>query len=301
MTDQMIIWMIGVDGSRWDLSGPDAGLQGVELRPGPKRLIDAPAKTFWVQGAARMHYQGKQFERRDPTFAVNIVGDNPSHWRDIDSRFRMALGMYDDEFAIYNQTGADIRRLDLRLLSEPVPWENGPWESGRDPHLYSASTLLINAAASQQFWYGPDLEFEWELESGTAGGTSFPVENLGDVVVWPRWFVTAPGAWILPDYSWGQELAYQRPLLADVIRKVPVPVLLPGEDCDVWVDPDEEPYVAANGAPVWARAGGNGMLYPIAPHTKSTSVPVTVTGANPGAAVTLTIPRRYSRPLGVTL
>ncbi|WP_218721383.1 hypothetical protein [Nocardia sp. MH4] len=273
----------------------------MELRPGPKRLIDAPAKTFWVQGAARMHYQGRQFERRDPTFAVNIVGENPSHWRDIDSRFRMALGMYDNEFAMYNQTGADVRRLDLRLLSDPVPWENGPWESGRDPHLYSASTLLINAAASQQFWYGPDIELEWELESGTSGGVNFDVENLGDVVVWPRWFVTAPGAWILPDYSWGQELAYQRPLLADVIRKVPVPVLLPGEDCDVWVDPDEEPYVAANGAPVWARAGGNGMLYPIAPHTKSTSVPVTVTGANPGAAVTLTIPRRYSRPLGVTL
>ena len=37
----MIIWLRGVDGSRWDLSGPDAGMQGVELRPGPKRIIEA--------------------------------------------------------------------------------------------------------------------------------------------------------------------------------------------------------------------------------------------------------------------
>lgn len=260
MTDQMHIWLKGVDGSRWDLSGPGAGTQGVEMRPGPKRLIDAPAKTFWIQGAQRQFYQGKQFERRDPTFAVNILADTAAEWRDIDSRFRMALGMYDGEFQVVVEVGSDVRRLDMRLLSDPVPWENGQWE-GKDPHLYGASTLLINAAAAQSFWYAEDLTFQWELASGTSGGTTFDVQNHGDVIVWPRWFVTAPGAWVLPDYSWGQELAYQRPPLADVIRKVPIPVLVAGEDCDVWVDPDEETYVAANGAPVWARAQGNGPLY----------------------------------------
>lgn len=296
----MSIWLRGVDGSRWDLSGPDQGIQGVELRPGPKRFFDAPAKTFWIQGPESSFYQGKQFERRDPTFAVNIVGEDERDWRDIDSRFRQALGMYDDQFRITVETDFDIRHLDMRLLSDPVAYENGQWE-GKDPSLYGASTLLVNAAAAQPFWYADDLEFSWSLPSGTAGSTTFLAENLGDVIVWPRYFVTAPGLWVLPDRSWGQEVAHQRPPGADAERTVPLPGLAVGEDCDVNSDPDEEWLVAANNAPVWARTNGNGMLYPIAPRTPPTAVPISVSGANPGAAVTMTIPRRYSRPFGVKL
>ncbi|MFD4457703.1 hypothetical protein [Nocardia sp. NPDC058480] len=304
MSDQMIIWLKGVDGSRWDLSGPDAGLQGIELRPGPKRIIEAPAKTFWLQGADRQFYQGKQFERRDPVFAVNIFppanSSDPLVWRDVDSRFRMALGMYDEEFRLTVETGGDVRYLDMRLLSDPVPYENGQWE-GKDPHLYAASTLTINAAASQPFWYASDLEFSWSLPSGTSGSTTFPFENRGDVIVWPEYFVTAPGKWTLPDRSRGLEAAYQRPAGSDLNRNETLPLLFSGEDCHVNSDPDEEFLVAANNAPVWARTNGRGLLYPIAPKTLPENLPVSVTDANPGAAVTLTIPRRYSRPFGVKI
>lgn len=308
MPEQMVIWLRGVDGSRWDLSGPDAGVQGVELRPGPKRFIDAPARTFWIQGAQRQHYLGHQFERRDPVFAVNIFvpdpntppADMPYVWRDIDSRFRQALGMYDGEFRLTVETGSDIRHLDMRLLSDPIAYENGEWE-GKDPHLYATSTLLINAAAAQPFWYADDLEFSWALESGSSGSTTFAYENRGDVIVWPRYFVTAPGTWTLPDPSWGQEIAHQRPPGSDLIRDETLPTLLSGEDCDVHSDPDEPFLTAANKAPVWARTNGRGLIYPIKPKTLPTSLTVSIADATPGAAVTLTIPRRYSRPIGVKI
>ncbi|WP_043648067.1 hypothetical protein [Nocardia thailandica] len=304
MPSQMHIWMKGSDGSRWDLSGPGQGDQGAELRPGPKKLIDAPAKTFWVQGGARMHYQGHQFERRDPVFVVNIFDPtgrgNPDTWRDIDSRFRLALGMYDEEFQIVVEIGSDVRTLNMRLLSEPVAYENGGHE-GKDPHLYAESTLLINAAASQPFWSGPDIVQEWELPSGTSGSTSFVYQNRGDVIIWPRYFVTAPGTWTLPDRSWGQEIAHQRPVGADLGRDVPLPALLAGEDADVNSDPDEEYIVTANNSPAWARANGKSLLYPIKARTKPVSLPISVTGATAGAAIQLTLPQRFSRPLGVSL
>lgn len=300
MSDHMVITMTGADGSSWNLTDPEPGPAGVELRPGPKKLIDAPARTFWIQGASRMHYQGKQFERRDPIFGVNVYADHPDVWRDIDSQFRMALGMYDQQFTITVETPDGVRHLDLRLLSEPTAYESGEWE-GKAPDLHCVSTLLISAAAEMPFWYAEDYTESWSLPSGTSGSHNFSHSNPGDIEVWPRYFCTAPGTWTLPDRSWGQEAAYQRPLSADATRTVALPALVIGEDLDVNADPDEEALVAANGALVWARWSGNGLLYPIKPQTPPTSVAVSVSGASTGAAVTMTLPRRFSRPFGVTL
>lgn len=297
MTQYLSFSLDGVDGSHWDLAGPGAGAQGVALRPGPSKLIDAPAKTFWIQSATGMHYQGRQFQRRDPVFSVQINHPNPDIWRDIDSRFRMALGMYDLEFTLNCETPDGVRHLKMRLLTEPTAYGTADYE-GKDPHIWADSTLAISAAASQPFWYADDLTFSWTSTTGT-GSTTLPMQNLGDVDVWPRWFVNAPGLWTLPDYSWGSTLynAAQQ----DATRTVPLPTLRAGEDLSVDSSPDVETLIAANGAPVWNRWGGNGILYPIAPTTVPMNVPVSVSGANAGAAVTLTLPRRFSRPFGVSL
>ncbi|WP_227979989.1 hypothetical protein [Nocardia spumae] len=253
-----------------------------------------------MQGAANMSYQGKQFQRRDPTFTVNIVGDTPREWRELDSAFRMALGMYDEQFHLMVETEDSTRHLDLRLLQDPTPWENGPWESGRDSHNLRASTLLVPAAAEQPFWYADDLVFTWSTDTGN-GSVTFPYENRGDVIVWPKYFVNAPLASLeLPDKSWGQEVAYQRPPGADTNHTITVVDLRAGEDSDIDSDPDEEFIVAANRAPVWARQQ-EALIYPIAPKTLPTDCTITISGANPGAGVTVTIPRRYSRPIGVSV
>ncbi|NEW33847.1 hypothetical protein GV791_14915 [Nocardia cyriacigeorgica] len=301
MSDYMEVVLTGCNGREFYLEGPEAGQSNYELRPGPQMLIDAPAKTFWLQGAQRMHYQGRQFERRDPVFAVNIFGDDPNHWRELDSQLRLALGMYDDQFRMTIRTPDSERHLDMRLLNQPQAWQSGEWENGKDPHLFRASTLLINAASEQPFWYADDWTKEWEVTSST-WSTTFDIENLGDIEVWPKYFLPAPGTWTVSDKSFGQEWKHQRKKGIDANRTAPpFPTLLPGEDLDVDADPDEELMVAANEAPVWARYNGNGLLYPIPGLTKATPWTISGTGLTPGSGLTMTLPRRYSRPLGVSL
>ncbi|MBF6328728.1 hypothetical protein [Nocardia transvalensis] len=300
MSRYLTLYLNGADGSRWNLT--DA-TEGVMLRPGPQKIIDAPAKTFWLETSTGSHYQGMRFERRDPVFSVQIHHENPDIWADIDSRFRMALGMYDEEFELEAHTSYGVRRLKMRLLTDPVAYANADYE-GKDPWLTHDSTLGISAACGMPFWEADPIEMSWALGSGTSGSTRFEFENRGDVVVWPRYFVTAPGKWRLPDRSWGQKLyaiptpPYHRGLL-DADRMVWLPELVAGEDCSVDTDPDEATLVAANGAPVQARWNSNGLLYPLRAHLLPTQVTVEVTNANPGAAITIWLPRRYSRPWGV--
>lgn len=271
------------------------------LMPGMTKLIDSPAQTFWVQGATRMYYQGSQFERRDPLFTVAVHDPNRFVWSDIESRFRMALGMYDQEFVMAIKTHWGTRRLSMRLLQEPTAYTTNEAEK---KWAFGETTLTIPAAAAQPFWVGDPWTDEWENSGGTGTG-SLVLYNQGDVPTWPQYEVTAPGTWTLPDQSWGQDLyfRYGPPLISlaaeDAGRDVALPALVTGEDTSVDTDPDVPTLIAANGAPVQNRWGGNGFLYPIAAHTPKTACTVLISGGSTSSAVTMTIPQWFSRPWGV--
>ena len=298
MSEYLSVALTGADGTRWDLSGLDAGLQGVEMRPKPSGLIEAPVKTFWIKSAFGNKYQGAQVQRRDVVFSVQITGDDIYSWRDVDSRFRLALGDFDHTFTLTYTTDDGPRSLTLRLLEAPKAFE-ADYEAGLDPHLFGDSTLVITAAAEQPYWAGTLATASWTLTSGTAGsGTILLPGNPGDVPIWPRWTVTAPATWTLPDWSWGQDLYNNA--VADAHRTVPLPALRAGEDSDLDSNPQEEAIIAANGAPVWARWNGRGLLYPIPPHTPPTAVPIAVTGAVAGASVSVECDRWFSRPWGLS-
>jgi len=303
MSRHFKLYLNGADGSRWNLTD---GTEGVMLRPGPQKLIDAPAKTFWIESATGSHYQGMRFERRDPVYSVQIHHPDPYVWADIDSRFRMALGMVgEDVHELEADTSYGVRRLRCRQLTEPTAYATADYE-GKDPWLTRDSTLAIAAACEKPFWEAAPLELEWELTSGTAGTGTVPFENRGDVPVFWRAFATAPARWRVPDRSWGQRIyakatpPYHR-ADDDALRQVWLPELMPGEDCSIDSDPDEPTLVAANGAPIAARWQSNGILYPLRPFLEPTDVPIEVSGAYPGAAIKFWIPRRFSRPWGVTI
>lgn len=303
----LTLYLIGQDGSRWDLTHET---EGVLLRPGPSMLIDAPAKTFWIESSTGSHYQGMRFERRDPVFSVQIHDptgrDDPLVWADIDSRFRRALGMVgDDVFYLEAHTPYGVRRIAMRLLTEPTAYTTADYEK-KSPWLTTDSTLAISAACEDPFWTADPLELTWELASGTSGGGTVPFENRGDVPVFWKAFATAPALWTVPDFSWGQKI-YAKAVppyncaAEHAARTVALPALLSGEDVDIDSDPDEQTLVAHNGALVQARWASNGILYPLRPYLDPTPVPISVTGANPGAAIQFSIPRQFSRPWGATL
>ncbi|WP_051727999.1 hypothetical protein [Nocardia brasiliensis] len=302
MSEYLTLFLLGRDGSRWNLTDES---EGVLLRKGPSKLIDAPAKTYWLNSATGAHYQGMTFERRDPVFSVQISGRDPAQWADRDSRFRMALGLVgEDTFWLEAHTSYGVRRLEMRLLTEPIAYASAEWE-GYDPWLRHESTLGISAACERPFWESSPVELEWIPPTSTATGTVM-VPNRGDVPVFWRGFANAPGRWRVFDRSWGQKIyakaTYPFNRAADdAARMVWLPTLVTGEDTSIDSDPDEPTLIAANGAPVQDRWQSNGILYPIAPWTPPTPVTVQCEGVQAGAGIKFWIPRRFSRPWGVTI
>lgn len=309
MSRYLKFYLIGRDGYRWDLTDER---EGVLLRPGPQKLFDAPARTFWLETSTGSHYQGMRFERRDPVFSVQIHGSKPDIWADRDSRFRMSLGMVgEDVFTLEAHTSYGIRRLKMRLLTDPIAYGSEDYEK-HDPWLTHDSTLGISAACEQPFWEEDPLLLEWELPSGTSGTTTFAFTNPGDVPGWWKGFVTGGAGvhWQISDRSQGQKLyAKNTPpynLAADhANRSVWLPVLAAGENVDIDTDPDWPTLIASNGAPVQARWQSNGFLYPLRPWLRAVDEESTwtvhVEGATAGAACTFEIPRRFSRPWGVSV
>lgn len=303
MSRYLTLYLVGQDGVRWNLTDET---EGVLLRPGPSMLIDAPAKTYWLESSTGSHYQGMSFTRRDPVFSVQIHDRDPNVWADIDSRFRMSLGVVgEDTFTLEAHTSYGIRRLKMRLLADPKAYATAQYEN-KDPWLTHDSTLAIMAACEQPFWESDPVELEWELASGTSGQGTVPFENRGDVPVFWTATASAPAKWTLPDKSWGQK-TYAKAVYPfnraadDANREVALPLTVAGEDLDIDTDPDEPTLIAHNGAPVQARWESNGFYYPIKPFTNPTPVPVKVANAHPGAAIQFRIPRRFSRPWGVCI
>ena len=293
MSDYLTYEVYGWEGSYWCIGGPDAGDQGVTLAPGATKLLDAPVKTMWTKSAFGQRYEGKKVQRRDPVLALNIEGDDPDDWHEVDSRIRMAFD-YDTQTRIVAITSDGPRTLWVRLLEDPV----ASAIADKDPHLWAQSRLTLTLAAEQPYWEAEDSTSTWTLASGTAGSGQVAVFNDGDVEVWLQYVCTGPtGTYTLPDYSFIDDVAATRTLT--------LPTLVPA-DGDLTVDTgqEEEQLVTTNKTPIWNRWSGNGFLFPLPPHTGTRNdpvlLPVSVTGGAAGISkVQVRNPHRYSRAWGV--
>lgn len=290
MSAQLKIELTGQDGSHWCLSGPGAGVQGAIIAPQMQQFIDAPVKTLWVPGPFGENYLGKRVQRREMVFSVQIGDANmsPDTWSTVDSKWRWAWD-YDNESTITVTTADGVRRLNVRLLEEPKPYGD------KDPHLTADNPVVMTVASEFPYWVEDDSVYVWTTASSN-DMTRFPIRNDGDVPVWLRWVLTAPGLWTLPDFSWGNDM-YSRGA-EDSGRTVQLPALTPNEHISADSDPRVQTIVAVNDAPVQQRWKGNDLLYPLMPG-QGADIPVslnTVTDSSDGGACKLTVPRWFSRP-----
>ncbi|WP_405490489.1 hypothetical protein [Nocardia sp. NBC_00511] len=273
--------------------------------PKPKNFYDSPAVTYWISsGGGLQKYQGFSYKRRDPLFGLVIAGDDPEEEIAIADQVRQDLGDPDDTFQLEAETTRwGVRRLTMRLLEDPKSFETGDWE-GKDPFNFQANTVMVSAACEQPHWAADPVTSAWTLSSGTSGSTSSFAHpgNPGDIAVFPRWTLNAPGQWTLPDLSFGQEIDFQRTPGADTNLMFPVVALLAGEDVEVDTNTDK-PFIltVAGGLGPWMRSNGREMIYPVAPYTPPFSTTVSVTGATAGVAATIEVDRWYSRPFGMSL
>lgn len=287
MTEFIKIELEGRDGSEWVLSGPGAGRQGVTLSPNVQQLYDAPVKTLWVPGAFGEEYAGMRVQRREIVFTVQIgdAGMDPDTWATVDSAWRWAWD-YNEESTLKVTTSDGTRWLNVRLMEEPKPYYE------RDPHITADNPVVMTVTAQFPYWQEPPSEYMWETLN-TDDLTTFPIRNDGDVPVWLKWIVTAPGTWVLPDFSWDNDM-YSRGI-DDLGRTIPLPTLVEGEHLSVDSDQRVQTLISANGMPTQHRWKGNDLLYPVMPG-KGGNIPVRLKDAPQGGACKLIVPRWFSRP-----
>jgi len=298
-TDLSVEWH-GWDGSVWHISGDECEKEGVLLLPKPTHLIDAPAETYWVKSGTRQVYQNFSYTRRDPVIGFRIWSpDDQFSWRDIDSNFRLSWD-YDKEGQLVFRTSEGSRSLGLRLLQEPVAYEDEA-TNGKDPHLLGDSTLVVTAAGENPLYVGDSVVQDYTIPADGSGSTTFIVENDGDTDMWLWWTATCTNAnttYTFPDYSWGSD-EYAR-AATDASRTFTTPKMMAGEHFNLTSDPHEEMLLSSIDTNPWNRCKGNGLLYPVPRHTRQTPVPVSWTGAKAGDQVRLRYTKSYSRPFGVS-
>jgi hypothetical protein len=270
------------------------GAQGITISPNVQNLIDAPVKTLWVPGPFGERYVGKRVQRRELVFSVQVHDDDPDMWAEIDARWRWAWD-YDEEATMVVTTSDGRRSINLRLLEQPKPYDQ------KDPHITADNPVVMTVAAEFPYWTEEPEVVQWE-SSKASDQTTFQVANKGDVPVWLRWTLTAPGVWTLPDFSWGNDMFSRA--IDDAERTVDVPALVSGEHVVVDSDPRKQTIIAANGNPVQHRWSGKDLLYPLMPG-KQGAVPLAfksgvlglglgIGGA--GGSAQLTVPKWFSRP-----
>lgn len=285
MTDHLKIELVGRDGSYWCVSGPGMGEQGVELGVNPQNLYEPDVKTLFVPGPFGEEFVGKRVQKREMILTFLVHADDPDTWRTIDANFRWAWD-YEELATLYVTTADGTRYLKLRLQESPK------YQYEKDPHILSDIPVQLTVAADFPYWQEDPYEVVWETLE-VEDFKTFHVSNPGDVPVWLRWTLTAPGTWTLPDFSWGNDM-YSRGE-QDRGRTIPLPTLVAGEDISVDSDPRVQTIIAANEMPTQHRWKGNGLIYPLMPG-KQGEIPVTLKDAEFGGALKLTVPRWYSRP-----
>jgi len=284
-------------GRAWNLTD---GTEGVEIQKNTSQLLtDADADTYWIKSIYGMSYQGSGWKQRRPTFSLNIHHPDPDQWMQIDSDLRDDLGMFDDGFRITAEVGSKARTLDMRLYQAPDAYSKGAWE-GKSPFLYDTSTLVVMAGCERPFWVGDALVYPCTFPTGS-GTLPIWVANYGNVPIWLRWKLPAPGTWTVADLSWGQELKFGRATGQDTARTITLNPLLAGEDLDLNTDKFEKLMVSASALPTEQRNFGAQFMYPVAPRTPPTQIPLELVGGNAGATAYVVCPQWFSRPWGVSL
>lgn len=303
-----IVELEGVNGERFTLAGPKAGDRGIHLGTGTQGLYDPPVKTVWEEPA---NFPGARFLdhrilRRDIVFGVEILNDEylgkSKSWMSRDSEWRKAWS-YTEDCKLYVTTEDGTRWLNLRLGEQPEV------DLTIDPKRKTMHRAVMTCVAGDPFWYSEDETFTYETKTDTTGIASpvdangnivpgaeqftlhVPEANPTDWIVWPMWELSAPGRWLVPDYS------FQDDELAN--RRILMPSLIAGENVEIEVNPMEPQVVAENGAPVWARMNGVRFRHWIPEYTYEVDFNLAVAGAPKGAVCQLRLARPWSRPWGL--
>ena len=263
--DSVDVVLHGADGSYWNISGPrSAHSQVVMIEGGVGDLFDAPATTHFKPraGQSGTTYRGFRMEERNIVLRVLIFADSSVEWARVDSDFRRALDYDKQSELIVRSSMSGERRLKVRLAEAPA------YQWDKDPNYHAAALVEFVVVAEDPFWYSGHEHDEFVFDGLNWYGGSVTVSNPGDVPVWPKWVLTAPAKFILPDVSFRDD--------AEKGRTIVLPFQPLGREVLVDTDPLEELITANDDTLLWAEMGGQFFQNPIPPRTPPTQIPVSI-------------------------
>ena len=253
----------GVDGSHWLIHGPGSEGSPVRLEQSSVGdLYDAPAVTTYKArvGQPGAMYMGTRFPERHITLRLTSFASSVGDWERTDSALRKAFAYDEDAVLIVNTEMSGPRSLRVRLEREPE------YQMDIDPHASQVARWEYSLVAADPYWQGEERHDEFYFDGLNWDGGGVTVSNPGDVPVWPKWVLTAPAKFILPDVDFR----------ADNDRQVVLPFQPLRRTVLVDTDPGEEMIVANDDALLWAQMSGQFFMNPIPPHTGETFLPVSV-------------------------
>ncbi|WP_306365301.1 hypothetical protein [Nocardia sp. CC227C] len=307
MRESATVEIFGVDDSHHVVNGPGASNR-LYLATEVKGIYDAPVTTRYKSSAFQRGstYQGKKYEQRDITFAVNLKGETPEDWEDLDSQWRSAWDFEPDPWdpaSTLTKMSVTTPRSGTRSLYVALS-DSIVFESKHDPHLRKSSVVPMAVTAAQPFWFEDAYEnAPYDYFDTGASGTSegfVTVYNPTDQPLFLKWVVTR-GKWTLPDFSWTGK-RYQRTPGGDwANRKITLPELTEVEGgARIDLDPMKLQIRDFNDTNLIGRMNGIWFMHKIPPYTPETDLPVKVELAPAGGArVEVYCPRRWSRPWGM--
>lgn len=264
LADQAKVTIVGVDGSRWVVHGPGSTRSPVRLLEGNLGdILDAPVTTTYKRraGQAGTTFRGVSVQERIMVFPMLIFGDDMVELSRVDSDFRRALS-YEDEFHVEVETAiSGTRRLAVRLQESPE------LKNVFDPHETGHYDYTFTLLAADPYWTGIEHTSEFVFDGLNWYGDTVTFRNHGDVHLWPKWVLTAPAKFILPDPNFKK---------GELDKKIVLPFQPLGRDVLVDTDPLEELITSSDDTLLWAEMGGQFFENPVPPHTMPTEVEVAV-------------------------
>ena len=308
-----IVAIRGVNGDYCVIS-PREYSWGPYLAPRSTGLWDLPIQSNWGTGPFGQFFSSWKPKPRDVVWTVHVmnpesredIDQNSELWHTIWSRYRNMFSPQDEATIEYTSVDG-TRELGVRTLSAPQSLTANNFEGG-DPNQFAYGSLVQTMRAEIPFYVGPSQQWAWETPEGTQAGQNFwfnlPYFNPCTVDIWSEWDLDGGATWILPDYSFGNEIHGRGK--ADVGKTFPVPTLLPGENTTVMARPDLELFLSEHETPVGNRNPGFNLDYPIpagkgSPDALGPNPGCVVRALNvagPGLGCVLTLPRWYAEPFG---
>lgn len=226
-------------------------------------LLDVPVNTSRasVVGKPGTKFLGSRMLERNILLPVLVQGSSQEAFAEADSGFRKALDYETTARLSVVTEESGERWIDVRLS------EQFSFEGEYDPHLDFRAKYTVSLVADDPLWRSETAHSEFVFNGLNWYEGTVRVSNPTDVPVWPKWVLTSPAKWILPDPDVKE---------GDLSRTIVLPFQPLGHDVVVDSDPTVEMVTDTQNALLWAQMGGQFFNFSIPPRTSPIDIPVAV-------------------------